>query len=85
MARSFQNDLPHALRENAWLAARQGAGRRARRFLDKSLAVALRQEARYEYAQTLLARGQVGLELGWTEGAEEVARARLLLGLMEAP
>jgi len=84
LAQRFQNDLPHALRENALLAAIRGRSRRARRYLDQSLAIAERHGARYEYAQTLLARGTVGLQFGWPGAAEEAAAARQSLRAMEA-
>ena len=50
--------------------------RRARKYLDESLRVAERQNAKFEHAQTLLARGSVGKTLGWLGAAEEVAAAR---------
>jgi PAS domain S-box-containing protein len=75
-ARSFQNELPHALREAALLAALEGGLRRSRRLFDEGLRVAARQGARYEHAQTLLARGQVGLEAGWAGAAEDIEEAR---------
>jgi len=84
IARSFQNELSHALRENALLAAMQGRYRRARRFFEQSLAVSERQGAIYEHAQTLLARGRVGQELGWRNAAQEIAEAKLILGTLEA-
>src|SRR5205085_3286400 len=84
IARTFQNDLPHALRESGLLAAMHGRNRRARKCLDESLAVAERQGARFEHAQTLLARGRVGLELGWPEAAEDVAAARQALRALGA-
>jgi PAS domain S-box-containing protein len=77
VARSFRNELPHALREAALLCAAQGRSRRARRYFDESLAAAQRQGARYEHAQTQLARGRVGQELGWAGADEDVAQARL--------
>jgi PAS domain S-box-containing protein len=83
-ARRFQNDLPHALREAALLAALQGKARRARWLFHEALTVAARQGARCEYAQTLLARGQVGLELGWPGAADSVAEAQKLLAPLEA-
>ena len=43
VARSFQNDLPHALREYGMVLAMQGRRRHARRALDESVAVAERQ------------------------------------------
>jgi tetratricopeptide (TPR) repeat protein len=84
LARTFQNDLPHALRENALLAALWGRPGRARRFLDESLAVAQRQGARYEYAQTRLARAQTGQRFGWPEAAADVVAARQALDTIEA-
>jgi PAS domain S-box-containing protein len=76
MARSYQNNLPHALRESAWLAAMRGREGAARRLFDRSLAVAARQEAVDEHAQTLLARAQLGLALGWPGAAADEAAAR---------
>ena len=67
VARTFQNDLPHALRECGLIAALQGNARKARHDLDESLAIADRQGARFEHAQTLLARGQVGHTLVFVE------------------
>jgi two-component system sensor kinase len=84
MARKFQNELPHALREQGLLCAMQGQARRARRCLDESLAVAERQGALYERAQTLLARGHIGLELSWRGAAEDTAEANKALAALEA-
>jgi two-component system sensor kinase len=85
LARSFQNELPHALREQAFLAAYRGRLRRARRLFDRSLAVAASQGASYEQAQTLLARGQVGLEVGWPRSAADVADGQRLLASVVVP
>jgi two-component system sensor kinase len=88
LARHFQNELPHALRESALVAAAHGRLRRARRLFARSLAVAERQGAMYEHAQTRRARGRVGLELGWPGAAKELAAAeealRALEGAVEA-
>src|SRR5262249_51453867 len=84
MARRYQNNLPHALREEGLLAAMRGKVRRARRSFAESLDVAERQGARFEYAQPLLARGRVGLALGWKRAAEDVAAARQTLIELEA-
>lgn len=69
-ARQFRNDLPHALRECGLLAAVRGKVPKARKYLDESLAVAEEQGARFEYSQTLLARGRLGQQHGWP-GAEQ--------------
>ncbi len=76
VARKFQNDLPHALREAGLIAALEGSTQRARQHLDESLVVAERQGARFEHAQTLLARGRLGLVLGWDRAEAEVIQAR---------
>jgi two-component system sensor kinase len=76
IARSFQNNLPHALREKGLVEAMSGHGHRARVLLDRSLAVAERQDARYERAQTLVARGRVGLALDWADAASDIAHGR---------
>jgi signal transduction histidine kinase/tetratricopeptide (TPR) repeat protein/tRNA A-37 threonylcarbamoyl transferase component Bud32 len=83
-ARSYRNNLPHVLRENALLAAMRGRPRRARRLFDRSLVIAERQGARYEHAQTLLARGEVGLSLGWSNAEAEITAALRALGRMGA-
>jgi PAS domain S-box-containing protein len=85
VAHSFPNERPHALREAALLAALRGRTRRARRLFGDSLAAADRQGARYERAQTLQTRGQVGLEAGWRGAAADVAEAQRLRAELEAP
>jgi signal transduction histidine kinase/CheY-like chemotaxis protein/tetratricopeptide (TPR) repeat protein len=84
VARTFQNDLPHALRECGLIAVMQGSVERGRRYLDESLAVAERQEARFEHAQSLLARGRVGMEVDWPGAAEDVVAARQALNVLGA-
>jgi tetratricopeptide (TPR) repeat protein/tRNA A-37 threonylcarbamoyl transferase component Bud32 len=79
VARTFQTDLPHALREAGLISAMQGSNRRARKYLDESLAVAERQGAKFEHAQTLMARGSVGMTFGWPEAADQVDEARQAL------
>ena len=76
MARSYKNNLPHALREDALLSAMRGRPRRARRLLEESLRVADQQGARWEHAQSLLARGELGLQLAWDGAAVDVEAGR---------
>ena len=84
LARSYRNNLPHALRERALIAALDGDERRTRRWLDESIRVAVAQEARQEEALSRLARGGVGAALGWAGAEEERAAAqRTLDGLRE--
>lgn len=84
-ARKYRNNLPHALRERGLLYAAAGHPRRAVRLLDESLRLAQQQQARHERAQTLLARGRLGVELGLPRAAEQVAEAERELGEMESP
>jgi PAS domain S-box-containing protein len=82
LARKFQNELPHALREAALLAASRGRRHRARRLLEESLAVAVAQGAAYEHAQSLQARGRIGVECGWPHAQEDLALAREALATL---
>jgi two-component system sensor kinase len=79
-----QNDVPHAYRELALLRAMRGDVSSARRLLEKSLALAKMQSARLEYAQSLLARGELGEELGLTNAVFDRTEARALLGELHA-
>ncbi|WP_224248400.1 protein kinase domain-containing protein [Hyalangium gracile] len=83
VARTYRNNLPHALREKGLLAAMSGRTRKARRWLDQSLQVAEELKMRHERAQTLLARGQVGRELGWPEAGDDLRAATRELQDME--
>lgn len=84
ISRTFQNDLPHSLRECGLIATMQGQVRKARQYLDESLVVADRQGARFENAQTLLARGQVGVRYSWPEAERDLTVARNALRAMGA-
>ena len=64
LARRFQNDLPHCLRELGLVAAVQGRAGLARRYLEESLRVATQLGARYEHAQTSLALAELERESG---------------------
>ena len=79
LSRSYRNNRPHALREHGMLAAMGGRRRAARRSLDASLAWARAQGARFEEAQTLLARGQIGSAVGWVDAAADLEVASALL------
>jgi two-component system sensor kinase len=78
------NDLPHALRELAWVAAMRGAVRRSRKLLNRSLKIARRHAARYEIAQTLLVRAQLGQEKGWATADEDRREAQAVLAQLQA-
>jgi two-component system sensor kinase len=84
-ARSLQNDLPHALREEARLLALRGKIQRACQRFERSMAVAQQQGALYEYAQTQLAYGQLRRDLGYADAAEQIAAAEVSLWEMVIP
>ena len=84
-ARWLQNDRPHALREYGRILALQGKTRRALRCFAKSLAVAQRQGAKYEHAQTLLADGQLRQSLGHPGAEQQVADALAALSAIAIP
>jgi signal transduction histidine kinase/tetratricopeptide (TPR) repeat protein len=83
LARTYRNNLPHALRERGLLAAMAGKPRKARKWLDQSLRLAEKLKMRHERAQTLLGRGQVGREYGWPEAADDLKTATRELQEME--
>ena len=85
LARSYRNNLPHALREAALLAAMSGRRRRATRLLDRSLAIALEQGARHEHALTLVARGRMGAADGAPGAADDLATGSRMLAELEPP
>ncbi|NVJ24829.1 AAA family ATPase [Myxococcus sp. AM011] len=83
LARTYRNNLPHALRERGLVAALRGQPRAARRFLEQSLQVADAQQMRHEHAQSLKARGELGRALGQADAAADLATATRALEEME--
>lgn len=77
-ALSYRNNAPHALREAGLLAALRGRPRRARRLLQRSLTLALRQGAAYEVALTRLTLAEIALARGGSPDAVEQARGDVL-------
>jgi signal transduction histidine kinase/tetratricopeptide (TPR) repeat protein len=84
LARRYRNNLPHALREHALVASMMGGTRRAHRLLDRSLQEAERQGARHEHAQTLAARGELGMLLGWAGAERDASDGRRALEQLRA-
>jgi hypothetical protein len=76
--------LPHALREVGLASALQGSTGLARKYLNESVEVAAQQGAQFERAQTLLARGSLGLNLDWPAAAEDIGAARHALSELGA-
>jgi len=75
LARSYRNNLPHALREGALVASLQGRARRAERLLARSLAVAAGQGAAYEAALTREAAARLAVARDRPGAGEELAVA----------
>jgi signal transduction histidine kinase len=78
-ARRHRGNLPMALRERACWRVMKGRYRLARRDLDASLAEAERQGARFEAAQTLSTRAEIGRLVGWPGWKEDGAAAHARL------
>ncbi|HWI09346.1 MAG TPA: EAL domain-containing protein [Solirubrobacteraceae bacterium] len=86
LARSYRNNLPHALRECALLAAMSGRPRRGLRLIERSLQVAEAQHARHEHALSLIARGSLRGAIGAPgAGADLTAGRRAVAELEIAP
>ena len=83
LASRFQNDLPHAWRELGLLRIMQGRTEQGLKLFEKSMDLAARQGARYEYAQTKLAYWQTAAELNRPEAAEQVALAQAEVRALE--
>ncbi len=75
-----RNDIPQVLREYGLILAMQGRLRKSQRMFAKSLALARSMGASHEYALTLKARSEIGLEAGWPDSAMQLAEATELLG-----
>ncbi len=54
------------------------------KYLNKSLALAKKQEAQYEFAQTLLAKAELESELGYSGASADQAEAQTILGDLHA-
>ncbi len=80
LARRFQNDLPHVLRELALLRLASRRLPQARTYFKESLAIAERQGARYEHALTLLELGHMEQKAGEADGERKIAEANAALG-----
>ncbi|HEY2146588.1 MAG TPA: response regulator [Pirellulales bacterium] len=72
IARRFQNDLPHALRERGLVLSLEGKASKALRSFQMSIAVAQKQDAEHEEALTALAASQLRLELGHADAAAQI-------------
>jgi signal transduction histidine kinase len=71
----FRETLAPVYRELGLIAAMEGKNARARRYLDRSLAIAERLGMRYERALTLQSRAELGAALGWPTAGQDAAAA----------
>lgn len=83
LARWFQNDLPHALRELGIVMILRGRTARGLRLFDQSLAVAERQGAKYELALTRLVKLQTATDAGDAASAAQLPAAQEEVRILE--
>jgi hypothetical protein len=79
----FPAAYPMTLREWSLNLRDQGNLRKALRVADKSCAVAESQKAKFEYAQSLLVRGQIAQQLGRPEAAGQISAAQVAIDAMD--
>lgn len=70
----FKNELSRLYREMAIIAAMERRPRRARKFLDLSCEIALRQHAEFELARSNIVRRKLGEEFGWKFTSTELEK-----------
>jgi two-component system sensor kinase len=79
IARRFQSDLPHALRERAITLCLSGKAAKGLRLLQKSVEVCRKQGAHYETALTSFVMGKLKLELGHSDAWQELRSAEAVI------
>jgi tetratricopeptide (TPR) repeat protein len=83
LARWFQNDLPHALRELGIVMILRGKTARGLKLFDRSIAVAERQGAKYEQALTRLVKLQTAVDAGDTASGSQLPAVQEELRILE--
>lgn len=83
ITKSYLASRAQALREQALIYVIESRPQRARQFFDKSLEVAEAQNAAYEQARTLVARGEAGLKFDWDGAADQLADGLARVAAME--
>lgn len=83
ITKSYLSCRSQALREAALLQVLEEHPDRARKFFDDSMRVAEQQQAAYEYAKTLVARGEAGLRFDWESADEQFADGRAQVAAIE--
>jgi eukaryotic-like serine/threonine-protein kinase len=85
LTRLFPAYYPYSLRELSLQLAARGQTKKALKYVEKSLALAESQMARFEYAQSLLVRGRLANQLGLPEATEQIRTARAAIESIEQP
>lgn len=83
-SRRFKNNLPHALREHAFLLALSGKNKPAHQYLQRSLSVARSQGAQYELHRSLYLEAKLAQDAGWAIPKTQKETAFKKLSDMEA-
>lgn len=83
IARWYRSNLPHALREAALVAAAEGRLERAIDIIDESVAAAQHIAARFEYAQSVHARGRLRKRRSDPRADDDLSHAREILAEQE--
>jgi hypothetical protein len=81
--RFFPSAYPMALREYSASLMSTGKLAKALKVADTSCAVAEKQHAKFEHAQSLLLRGKIAQKMGRPEGTEQVRNAEIAIQEME--
>jgi two-component system sensor kinase len=79
LTRFFPAHYSHSLRELSFAYVAKGRLKKALRLAEKSCAVAEGQKAKYEYAESLLLRGQLTQQLGLPGAEDEIRTAEVAL------
>ncbi|QEL17786.1 hypothetical protein PX52LOC_04794 [Limnoglobus roseus] len=84
-ARFVPGDRPQALRERSLLLAADGKLKEALSFADESCAVAEKQKATYEQAQSSVVRGRIALRLKLPQAPAQIQAAEAAMESIERP
>jgi signal transduction histidine kinase/CheY-like chemotaxis protein/serine/threonine protein kinase len=84
LTRRFSNELPRLYRELAIISAMEGNQNRAKKYLDKSLVIAHRAQAKHEIASSVLVMEKIGSEFRWGQAIPEIESAKNYLTKIEA-
>ncbi|MGD9856016.1 MAG: response regulator [Planctomycetaceae bacterium] len=81
--RFYRNERPHALREFGLILAMRGRVERGLDFIDRSLLLARRLDARYEQSLSQAARARLWKELGISDALDHLREAEAMIGELQ--